>query len=303
MALTSAEEAPLALGLARHSVMQQLSVSHLSLAELPARKPGDEERDASAGGCICSVEYDSTSKCSIAVVLALKCGASLGRVYKGLSVGQGPRTHEVVRDGLTQWGYESTAHADYSFTTGESEHFLYLSALSATASLLPVPSFSVSPSKGLEVKLAGSAATGAAATVESPSVLKVYWRCNKVRAEPYQVEVSLAIEAHAPVTFLLAKHCSERGTILGLMLFCCAGFVYKTHAQDKRGLDALPGMPAISSCLDSASNLVVRLYPFSGGRSGSEEYAVPVEAAAYSSEHDPHPPGGGGGGVYGSVAP
>ncbi|CAM6115925.1 unnamed protein product [Calypogeia fissa] len=223
-------------------------------------------------GCICSVTFDDTEKpCAASVVLVVNCPNPGPRVINGFTVGFSPRGKEVVANGLTQWGYENDQHADYSFDTSQLQVFLYFSAPSQVATELGKPTIATSPSKGLEVQLSGSAASGTAPTTLTPSLLGVQWRCEAARM--FVVTVTVPVNGYDPIVFSLLKLCDSMQTnqanassgwatfgVLSCIFFvmttmcCCAGFLYGTRVENKHGLEALPGIGVLSSCLDAASS-------------------------------------------------
>jgi len=177
----------------------------------------------------------------------------------------------VVENGIPQWGYDKFRN-DYSFVTQQSRVLLYLSAQSILARNLGKPTIEVNPAKGLNVQLSGTATNGLTATVESPTILEIVWRCEKQSPTPYVVNVTVPVQSYDPVSFILAKHCDYKENVqrtgsngwatfgilsfvltVGLTMFCCAGFLYKSRIEDKHGLDALPGFSAFTSCIESVS--------------------------------------------------
>lgn len=220
-------------------------------------------------GCICDVAYASI--CSLVIELAIPCEKQGLRVFEGFTVGLHPRSWEIVYNGMTQLGFEK-AHDEFSFKTEQTHVALYMTAVSSLSSLVQVPMTKISPEKGLELRLSGSAMTGNLATTLSPSVLLMDWRCEKARDKPYEVEITIPIDNYEPIQFTLTKMCDYRQAeggnsnkgwaVFGVlacifivisMLFCCGGFVYKTRVQDQRGIDALPGMTLLSACLETVS--------------------------------------------------
>ncbi|KAI9122567.1 hypothetical protein K1719_006407 [Acacia pycnantha] len=102
----------------------------------------------------------------------------------------------------------------------------------------------VSPNKGLELKLSGSAANGEPPTTLSPTVLIVDWRCKVARDVPYEVDISIPVVGYEPIQFVLTKMCVS----LSLQrLFLCGGFIYKIRVENQHGIDALPGMTLLSA--------------------------------------------------------
>ncbi|XP_024397719.1 uncharacterized protein [Physcomitrium patens] len=222
-------------------------------------------------GCICYVE-STLSKCLLTLVVGLNYVKLKGpRVFSEFTVGFSPRGKEVVANGLTQWGYDGL-HSDYSFTTQQSQVFFYFSAQSTSASNIGKPAYKVYPERGLKVELSGTASNGLPPTVESPTILELDWRCERKASTPYLVNVTIPIADYDPIVFTLGKYCDYEDNVkptgssgwatfgflifilfVGLTMFCCAGFLYKTRIEDKHGLDALPGFPSILNIIESAS--------------------------------------------------
>ncbi|EFJ21407.1 hypothetical protein SELMODRAFT_176312 [Selaginella moellendorffii] len=221
-------------------------------------------------GCICNVT-STQSSCSSKIVAAVKCSEGGPRVIKGFTVGFSPRGREIVENGITQWGYDKF-HSDYSFSTEQRAVSLYFTAPTALSRFVKKPSFTVKPSKGLTVQLAGSAAEGESPTTESPTVLSVDWQCDKPTGGPYVVTVSVPADGFNPVVFNLGKECEHKQksqdggssgwatfgviclvVILVLGCCCCGGFCYNTRVEHKHGFDALPGVTTLARYLDSAS--------------------------------------------------
>ncbi|KAL3684644.1 hypothetical protein R1sor_002666 [Riccia sorocarpa] len=232
--------------------------------------PGKEPCKDPAG-CICSVEVEIASKsCVASVVLAIACPEAGPKVVEGFSVGFSPRGREVVNNGFTQWGYENTEHSDYSFETSQSKIFLYFSAPTYVAKNIGKPTYSAYPSKGLAVKLSGTAAVGTAPTIMTPSVLEVDWFCES--QNNYVLTISVPVLGYDPVEFSLLKLCARKQAkeqtgssgwatfgILSCILAvittvgCCAGILYRTRVERKHGLEALPGVGLLAGCLDMFS--------------------------------------------------
>lgn len=222
-------------------------------------------------GCICYVNSNQ-SNCLTSFLLGLNCKNRGPRVVSTFTVGFNPRGKEVVDNGITQWGYDNS-YSDYSFSTQHSRVVLYLSAERTIASKIGKPEYSVVPEKGLKVQLSVTATNGAApATVLSPSVLVVDWRCEKA-SMPYLVNVIIPVGEHDRVLFTLGKQCDfeddveKSGSsgwatfgvfifvvIVMLTMFCCAGFLYKSRIEDRHGLDALPGFSAFASFIESTND-------------------------------------------------
>ncbi|XP_078180908.1 G-protein coupled receptor [Carex rostrata] len=233
-------------------------------------------------GCICSVSYDK-SMCSVTIELAIPCTNHGPRVFKGFTVGFNPRSWEIVYNGMTQLGFEK-AYNEFSFGTDQTDLSLYITAISSFSGLVGKPVFQIYPQSGLEVKLSGSAANGAAPSTLSPSVLNVNWRCEIAQEDPYEVHIQIPIEGYNPIEFTLTKICeykqgregdSMRGwATFGILscvmvvlsfVFCCGGFIYKTRVQNQYGIYALPGMTILSACLEAVSSR-----PVGGYNSGSD---------------------------------
>ncbi|XP_048445028.1 uncharacterized protein LOC125479576 [Pyrus x bretschneideri] len=221
-------------------------------------------------GCICNVTYEST--CRVFLELAIPCEKPGPRVFKGFTVGFHPRSWELVYDGMTQIGYEKS-HCEFSFGTEQRHVTLYMTAMASLSSLVQRPIIKVLPESGLEIKLSGSGATGSAPTTLSPTMLNVEWRCERARDTPYEVNITIPVEGYEPIQFFLAKMCEHRQeksgesttgwATFGVLsciftvsstLFCCGGFIYKSRVEQKRGIDALPGMTILSACLETVSD-------------------------------------------------
>ncbi|KAK4259964.1 hypothetical protein QN277_003145 [Acacia crassicarpa] len=220
-------------------------------------------------GCICSVTYESN--CRVLVELAIPCEKPGPRVFQGCTVGFHPRSWELVYNGMTQFGFQKS-RKEFSFQTEQSQVALYMTAVASLSSLVQKPSFKVSPNKGLELKLSGSAANGEPPTTLSPTVLIVDWRCEVARDVPYEVDLSIPVVGYEPIQFVLTKMCEYKqnqggGTTRGWAtfgvlsciffvsstLFCCGGFIYKIRVENQRGIDALPGMTILSAFLETVS--------------------------------------------------
>ncbi|KAG6549606.1 hypothetical protein Mapa_008584 [Marchantia paleacea] len=224
-----------------------------------------------SAGCICSVTLEASAKsCVASVVLALSCPEPGPSVVEGFAVGFSPRGKEVVNNGFTQWGYENDEHIDYSFETSQSQVFLYFTAPTEVSKSIGKPSFSVDPSKGLDVKLSGTAAAGTPPTIMSPSILQVDWLCES--ADIYLVTITVPVQGYDPIEFSLLKQCEWKQTkqevgssgwatfgllsciLIVMTTMCCsAGFLYRTRVEKKHGLEALPGIGLLASCLDMCS--------------------------------------------------
>ncbi|XP_054808869.1 uncharacterized protein LOC129310985 isoform X1 [Prosopis cineraria] len=220
-------------------------------------------------GCICNVTYESN--CRVLVELAIPCEKPGPRVFQGCTVGFHPRSWELVYNGMTQFGFEKS-HKEFSFQTEQSQVALYMTAVASLSSLVQKPSFKVSPNKGLELKLSGSAANGKPPATLSPAVLIVDWRCEAARDDPYEVDISIPVVGYEPIQFVLTKMCEHKqnqgggatrgwatfGVLSCLFfvsstLFCCGGFIYKIRVENQRGIDALPGMTILSAFLETVS--------------------------------------------------
>ncbi|XP_019172166.1 PREDICTED: uncharacterized protein LOC109167582 isoform X1 [Ipomoea nil] len=220
-------------------------------------------------GCVCSVSYEST--CRVVVELAIPCEEPRERVFEGFTVGFLPRTWEIVRNGMTQFGFEK-AYKEFSFSTEQTHVDLYATAVASLSNLVQKASVKVYPEQGLKVTLSESTANGVSPTTLSPTILAIDWRCETARDTPYEVEVTIPITNYDPVQFTLSKMCesseSESGDasrgwatfgviscvfIVSSTLCCCGGFIYKTRVQNQYGRDALPGMTILSTCLESLS--------------------------------------------------
>ncbi|KAL2652810.1 hypothetical protein R1flu_020938 [Riccia fluitans] len=244
-------------------------------------------------GCICSVDLEATTKsCLASVVLAIACPEPGPQVVEGFAVGFSPRGREVVDNGFTQWGYENTEHSDYSFETLQSKIFLYFSAPTLIAKNVGKPTYSAYPSKGLAVKLSGTAALGTAPTVMSPSVLEVDWFCETQNS--YVLTISVPVLGYDPVEFSLLKQCARKQTkeqsgssgwatfgilscifIVITTVACCGGILYRTRVERKRGLEALPGIGLLAGCLDMFSTY------------GGDGYGRADETTTIIEEHHP----------------
>ncbi|CAN0919136.1 hypothetical protein LINGRAHAP2_LOCUS31279 [Linum grandiflorum] len=178
-----------------------------------------------------------------------------------------------VYDGLTQPGFEKPKQ-EFSFDTEQNAVALYMTAVASLSALVKKPIIEVHPGKGLEVRLSGSAASATPPTTLSPSMLIVEWECQKGRHTPYEINVTIPIDGYDPVQFFLTKMCEHRqdeeesttkgwvifGIIsciffVGMTLFCCGGFIYRTRVEHLHGIDALPGMTIISACLETVSGM------------------------------------------------
>ncbi|BFI24913.1 hypothetical protein MPTK2_1g16120 [Marchantia polymorpha subsp. ruderalis] len=224
-----------------------------------------------SAGCICSVTLEASAKsCVASVVLALSCPEPGPSVVEGFAVGFSPRGKEVVSNGFTQWGYENDEHIDYSFETSQSQVFLYFTAPTEVSKSIGKPSFFVDPSKGLDVKLSGTAAAGTPPTIMTPSILQVDWLCEST--DTYLVTIVVPVQGYDPIEFSLLKQCEWKQTkqevgssgwatfgwlscifIIMTTICCSAGFLYRTRVEKKHGLEALPGIGILSSCLDMCS--------------------------------------------------
>ncbi|KAJ4808108.1 hypothetical protein LUZ62_020674 [Rhynchospora pubera] len=246
-------------------------------------------------GCICSVSYDKTM-CSVLIELAIPCTNRGPRIFKGFTVGFNPRSWEIVYNGMTQHGFEK-AYNEFSFGTDQTQLSLYITAISSLSGLVGKPVFQVYPQRGLEVKLSGSAANGAAPSTLSPSVLSVNWKCDIAQENPYEVRMQIPIEGYDPIEFTLTKICeykqasegdSMRGwATFGILscvmvalsfIFCCGGFIYKTRVQNQYGVYALPGMTILSACLEAVSSR-----PVGGYNSGSDSSGTFANHASWDS--------------------
>lgn len=220
-------------------------------------------------GCICNVLYDST--CRAIVELAIPCEKPGDRVFEGFTVGFHPRSWEIVYNGMTQLGFEKV-NSEFSFPTEQTHVVLYMTAVASVSHLVQKPMAKVSPEKGLQVRLSGSAAAARAPTTLSPTILTIDWTCESISDKPYEVEITIPIENYDPIRFILAKTCEHRQSagsdaikgwaifgifccicIVGSTIFCCGCFVYKTRIENQRGLDALPGMTLFGACLEALS--------------------------------------------------
>ncbi|XP_054808871.1 uncharacterized protein LOC129310985 isoform X3 [Prosopis cineraria] len=200
-------------------------------------------------GCICNVTYESN--CRVLVELAIPCEKPGPRVFQGCTVGFHPRSWELVYNGMTQFGFEKS-HKEFSFQTEQSQVALYMTAVASLSSLVQKPSFKVSPNKGLELKLSGSAANGKPPATLSPAVLIVDWRCEAARDDPYEVDISIPVVGYEPIQFVLTKMCEHKqnqgggatrgwatfGVLSCLFfvsstLFCCGGFIYKIRVENQ----------------------------------------------------------------------
>ncbi|XP_031260770.1 uncharacterized protein LOC116118953 [Pistacia vera] len=221
-------------------------------------------------GCICNVTYDEP-KCRVFVELAIPCEKPGPRVFEGFTVGFHPRSWEIVYNGMTQLGFER-ARDDFSFKTEQTHVALYITAIASVSTLVEKPSFKVFPEKGLKVSLSGSAAMGSHPTTLSPTILIVNWRCERASDSLYDVNITIPVKGYDPIQFVLTKMCEYRQDqeadpmrgwaifgviscifIISSAIFCCGGFIYKTRAEQLRGIDALPGMTILSACLETAS--------------------------------------------------
>ncbi|XP_074584443.1 uncharacterized protein LOC141840371 isoform X2 [Curcuma longa] len=221
-------------------------------------------------GCICSVSYDE-SLCRVHAQLAIPCTNRGSRVFEGFTVGFHPRSWEIVSNGMTQLGYEKL-HNEFSFGTEQTHVSLYLTAKSSLSGLVRKPLIKVNPDKGLEVKLTGSAENGRAPTTLSPTVLNIYWRCEVACETPYEIQIMVPVDGYDPIGFTLTKLCDYRQEreddstngwatfgvlscifIVSSMIICCGGFFYKSRVEHQHGLDALPGITALSALLDKVS--------------------------------------------------
>ncbi|CAM6041729.1 unnamed protein product [Sphagnum compactum] len=223
-------------------------------------------------GCICSVTPNS-DKCLENVVLAVNFCQRGPHVFSGFTVGFSPRGKEVVENGMAHWGYDS-GHVDYRqvFGTQQSRVYLYLTARSSEANNIGKPSFKVYPEEGLSVQLDETASNGLPPTTESPTILQIDWRCEKKANLPYLVNVTIPVEGYDPVVFTLGKLCDYKQEkeksgsnawatfgvlssilMVGFLIFCCAGFQYKTRVENRHGLDALPGFGVFTKCIEAVS--------------------------------------------------
>lgn len=265
-------------------------------------------------GCICFVKANP-SKCLTTMILGLNCKNRGPRIYSGVTVGFSPRGKEVVDNGLTQWGYD-TANPDYSFVTQHSRVVLYLSAQSTLASKIGKPDFKVFPDKGLKVQLSGTASNGVTGpTVMSPTILEVNWQCEKKASTPFSVNVTIPVGGSSDaIVFTLGKHCDfendlERSgssgwatfgflvfiLIVGLTMFCCAGFLYRTRIEDKHGVEALPGFTTVTTFIESTRH--------SGGYAPADDITNPNinVSDSSSSGHSQRLPRSSDGPSYGAV--
>ncbi|KAF5183807.1 G-protein coupled receptor [Thalictrum thalictroides] len=221
-------------------------------------------------GCVCNVTYDST--CRVIVELAIPCEKQRGpRIFEGFTVGFHPRSWEVVSNGMTQLGFEKIHH-EFSFGTEQTRVSLYMTAISSVSSLVGKPVLKVYPENGLDVKLSGSGTNGSPPTTLSPTMLNLDLMCEKARATPYEVSISIPVKGHEPIDFTLTKICDYRQDrkenatrgwatfgifscifIVMLTLICCGGFIYKARVEHQHGLDALPGMTILSACLEAVT--------------------------------------------------
>ncbi|XP_051148612.1 uncharacterized protein LOC127263558 isoform X2 [Andrographis paniculata] len=220
-------------------------------------------------GCICNVTYESA--CRVLIDLAIPCGKPALRVFEGFTVGFNPRSWEIVYNGLTQLGYEK-AHNMFSFKSEQRDVTLYLTAVASLSGLVEKPMVKISPDKGLDVQLSGSGANGDPPTTLSPTMIHVEWICERGLDMPYEVEITIPIKGYDPIQFTLAKMCEHtqsessedsRGwavfgiisciSIVAFTLFCCGGFIYRTRVKNLHGIDAVPGIAILSSCLETAS--------------------------------------------------
>ncbi|CAA0834018.1 Unknown protein, partial [Striga hermonthica] len=222
-------------------------------------------------GCICKVTYESS--CRVLIDLAIPCVKPGLRVFEGFTVGFHPRSWEIVYNGMTQLGYEKL-YDEFSFRTEQRDVTLYLTAVASVSNLVQKPTVKISPEQGLVVQLSGSGADGRPPTTLSPTMILVDWRCEKTRATPYEVEITIPVENYDPIQFTLAKMCEhsqgERGeatrgwaifgiisciSIVAFTLLCIGGFIYRTRVTNLRGLDAVPGMAILSACLETVSTV------------------------------------------------
>lgn len=128
-----------------------------------------------------------------------------------------------------------------------------MTAIASLSTLVGKPIIKVSPENGLNVKISGSSLTGNHPTTLSPSTLVLDWNCNsfcylslftvpltfcflqilqplfffkgeKSRKTPYEVNVSIPVDGYDPVQFFLTKLCGELITPFGLIIYMALSF-------------------------------------------------------------------------------
>ncbi|MCO5590752.1 hypothetical protein L7F22_044727 [Adiantum nelumboides] len=140
-----------------------------------------------------------------------------------------------------------------------------------------MPFTRVLPSEGLRVQVVNRPAVGIISANDATVLLEVDWKCEKIREQPYEVDIRIPFEDYDPVNFFLHKECrvldAEKGIeasgmkVLGVLSLIVIvgvsimGITYNCKFEKQCNSDDAHSLPLIS---DNHDQVVGREDAFQG---------------------------------------